>query len=203
VIKLKKDATFLEFIRLNIKGGKILANIAENQLIKRLKKNDEKAYEELLDLYGSRLLKTCFLVLKDEKEAEDVAQETFIKLFSQIHLFKGKSRLYTWIYRIGLNLCKDKMKSKKEFILYEDTMESDEGVEEIVLDKIDNKILHKELEGLPHIYKEVLILFYFEDQSIKEISEILEEKEGTIKSRLSRGRIILRDAILKGGEFGG
>jgi RNA polymerase sigma-70 factor (ECF subfamily) len=95
------------------------------------------------------------------------------------------------------------MRSKKEFILYEDTMESDEGVEEIVLDKIDNKILHKELEGLPHIYKEVLILFYFEDQSIKEISEILEEKEGTIKSRLSRGRIILRDAILKGGEFGG
>lgn len=203
MIKLKNDATFLEFIRLNSKGGKILANISEKQLIKRLKKNDEKAYIELLDLYGNRLLKTCFLVLKDEKEAEDIVQETFIKLFSQIHLFKGKSSLYTWIYRIALNLCKDKMRSKKEFILYEDTVESNEGVEEIVLDEINNKILHKELEGLPHIYKEVIILFYFEDLSIKDISEILEEKEGTIKSRLSRGRVILRDAILKGGEFSG
>lgn len=180
-----------------------MANISEKELIKRLKKGNQEAYIELLDLYGDKLMKTCFLVLKDEKEAEDVAQETFIKLFSQIHLFKGKSSLYTWIYRIGLNLCKDKMRSKKEFILYEDTVESGEGVEEIVLDKIDNKILHKELGGLPHIYKEVLILFYFEDQSIKEISEILEEKEGTIKSRLSRGRVILRDAILKGGEFSG
>lgn len=180
-----------------------MTNITEKQLIKRLKRNDEKAYIELLDLYGNRLLKTCFLVLKDEKEAEDVVQETFIRLFSQIHLFKGNSSLYTWIYRISLNLCKDKMKSKKEFILYEDTVESSEGVEDVVLDKIDNKILHKELLDLNHIYKEVLILFYFEDQSIKHISEILEEKEGTIKSRLSRGRVILRDAILKGGEFSG
>lgn len=180
-----------------------MANITEKQLIKRLKRNDEKAYEELLDLYGNRLLKTCFLVLKDEKEAEDIVQETFIKLFSQIHLFKGKSRLYTWIYRIALNLCKDKMRGKKEFILYEDTVEAHEGVESVVLDNIDKKILHKELERLPHIYKEVLILLYFEDQSIKDISEILEEKEGTIKSRLSRGRVILRDAILKGGEFSG
>lgn len=180
-----------------------MANIAEKELIRRLKKGNQEAYIELLDLYGDKLIKTCFLVLKDEKEAEDVAQETFIKLFSQIHLFKGKSSLYTWIYRIGLNLCKDKMRSKKEFILYEDTVESGEGVEDIVIDKIDNKIIYKELEKLPHIYKEVLILFYFEDQSIKGISEILEEKEGTIKSRLSRGRIILRDAILKGGEFSG
>lgn len=74
-------------------------------------------------------------------------------------------------------------------------------MEDLVIDYIDREILRRELLKLNHIYKESLILFYFEDLSIKDICEILGEKEGTIKSRLSRGRTILKENIEKEGEF--
>lgn len=85
----------------------------EKNLIKRLKKGHEDAYVEVLDLYGNRLLKTCYLILKDKQEAEDVVQETFLRLFKQIDSFKGNSSIYTWIYQIALNLCRDRLKAKK------------------------------------------------------------------------------------------
>lgn len=192
---------FCNLSRLNSKGGKFLAIDVEKRLIRKLKKGNEKAYIELLDIYGNRLLKTCYLILKDESDAEDVVQETFLKVFRQIDSFKGNSSLYTWIYRIALNLCKDKMKARKEFIIYEDTIESDDRVEDTVINDINREILREKLSKLNPIYNEVLILFYFEELSIKAICEILEEKEGTIKSRLSRGRILLKDAIEKGGEL--
>lgn len=175
----------------------------ERDLIKRLKRRDEKAYEDVLDLYGNRLFKTCYLILKDEKEAEDVVQETYLRLFNNIDKFKGKSSLYTWIYRIALNISKDKLRTSNDFFLLDEFLESDEMVEQEVLDIIDREVLRKELFNLDHIYKEVLILFYFEELSIKEIMDILDEKEGTIKSRLSRGRILLREKIEKGGKQNG
>lgn len=187
--------------RLNSKGGKILARDEEKKLIKKLRKGNEKAYIELLDLYGNRLIKTCYLILRDEKESEDVVQETFIKVFSRIDSFKGNSGLYTWIYRIALNLCKDRIRVRKEFTIYEDGLGSRVRVEDIVIGAMDREVLRKELFSLSHIYKEVLILFYFEELSIKKICEVLKEKEGTIKSRLSRGRMLLKDSIEKGGEF--
>lgn len=82
-------------------------------------------------------------------------------------------------------------------------MESHERVEDIVIESIDKDILKKELQKLDILYREVLILFYYEELSIKEISMILNEKEGTIKSRLSRGRMLLRKALEKGGAFNG
>lgn len=175
----------------------------EKELIRKLKKGNEEAYIELLDNYGNRLLKTCYLILKDEKDAEDIVQDTFLKVFKHIDSFMENSSLYTWVYRIALNLCKDKLKSRKDFIIYEDIIESKETVEEQVFGSIDREILKRKLFSLNHIYKEILILFYFEELSIKEIGEILEEKEGTVKSRLSRGRVLLKEAIEKGGEFNG
>lgn len=173
----------------------------EIELIRKLKKGNEDAYIYLLDTYGSRLLKTCYLILKDEREVEDIVQETFLRVFNGVASFKGNSSLYTWIYRIALNLCNDRMRSKREFEIYEDIVEGEEMVEDTVFDAIDREILKKELFNLNSIYKEVLILFYFEELSIKEVSQILEEREGTIKSRLSRGRILLKDAIERGGEL--
>jgi len=76
----------------------------EKRLIKKLKKGKEEAYKEVLDLYGNRLLKTCYLILKDKDEAEDIVQETFLKVFRQIGAFKGDSSIYTWIYQIAINL---------------------------------------------------------------------------------------------------
>lgn len=175
----------------------------EVDLIKGLKKGINEAYYELINTYGDKLLRTCFLMTKDEKLAEEIVQETFIRVFKYIKKFKGDSTLYTWIYRISQNVLKDKLKLAVIEITYEDYYMDPDNPEDLTLDKIDRELLRGELDKLSYIYKQVLILFYFEDKSIKEISDILEEKEGTIKSKLSRGRALLKVELEKGGIFNG
>ncbi len=177
--------------------------MGEKDLIKGLKKGREEAYYELLNTYGSGLLRTCFLMTKDEKLAEDIVQETFIRVFKYIKGFKGDSSLYTWIYRISQNVLKDKVKLAVVEVPYEDYHMDPDNPENLIVNKLDRELLRRELDNLSFIYKQVLILFYFEDKSIKQISDILEEKEGTIKSKLSRARSLLKVALEKGGEFNG
>lgn len=168
-----------------------------------LKRGNQEAYYELVSLYGNKLLRTSFLMVKDQAEAEDIVQETFIKVFKYIESFKGESSLYTWIYRISQNLIKDRFKSQIYTVPYEDNEVDFKTPEEIIINNIDREILKAELDNLNFIYKQVLVLFYFNDLSIKDISQILDEKEGTIKSKLSRGRVLLKEALEKGGDFSG
>ena len=173
----------------------------EKDLIKNLKRGKEEAYYELINLYGDKLLKTCFLMIRDEIEAEDIVQETFIKVFKYINTFKGESLLYTWIYKISQNIIIDRLKSRLITIPLEDYEVAVDTVEDIIMTNIDKEILRYELDNLDFRYKQVLILFYFNDLSIREITEILNEKEGTIKSKLSRGRVLLKGALEKGGKL--
>lgn len=177
--------------------------MGDERLIKLLKAGKEEAYIELINTYGNKLLKTCFLMIKDEKEAEDIVQETFIKVFKYMKTFKGESSLYTWIYKIAQNTLRDSYRNKIITIPYEDYTVSSENIEEIIIDKESREILKDELNKMNFIYRQVLVLFYFDGLSIKEISEILDEKEGTIKSKLSRGRKILGESLDKGGKFNG
>lgn len=167
----------------------------EKKLIRSLKKGKEEAYYELINLYGNKLLKTIYLMIKDEKEAEDIVQETFIRVYKYIKNFKGESSLYTWIYRIAHNVTMDFLKSSIPTIPYEDYFESNDDIEESTILNIEIESIKIALDNLNFIYKQVLILFYFEELSIKEISEVLGEKEGTIKSRLSRGRVELKSFL--------
>ncbi len=177
--------------------------VAEKLLIKDLKKGKEEAYRQLIEEYGNKLLRTCYLILKDREEAEDVVQETFIKVFNKIDTFKEKSGLYTWIYAIALNLSRDRMRTKKDFIELKDDWIGNDDVESKVEINIDRESLRKEMFEMNPLYREVLVLFYFEELSIREISNLLNEKEGTIKSKLSRGRNILKEGLLKGGQLNG
>lgn len=172
-----------------------------DELIKRLKKGQEEAYIELIKLYGNRLLKTCFLMVRDEKEAEDLVQETFIKVFKYIKNFKGNSSLYTWIYKILQNTIRDSYRNKIITVAYEDYSASEDNMEKMVINSENRERLKEELDKISFIYRQVLVLFYFDDFTIKEISGILDEKEGTVKSKLSRGRKILKESLVKGGEF--
>lgn len=177
--------------------------VAEKLLIKNLKKGHEDAYRQVIEEYGNKLLRTCYLVLEDKGEAEDVVQETFIKVFQKLNTFKEDSGLYTWIYSIALNLCRDRLRKKHDILTLEDEWIENSDVESCVEKNIDREVLKKELFQMNSIYREVLVLFYFEDLSIKEISNLLNEKEGTIKSKLSRGRTILKTSLLKGGQLNG
>lgn len=87
--------------------------VADKLLIVNLKKGREDAYRQIVEEYGNRLLRTCYLILKDREEAEDVVQETFIKVFRNIDSFRENSGLYTWIYTIALNLSRDRLRRNK------------------------------------------------------------------------------------------
>ena len=175
--------------------------VAEKLLIKNLKNGKEEAYRQLIEKYGNKLLRTCYLILKDKEEAEDVVQETFIKVFNKIDTFKEQSGFYTWIYAIAINLTRDRMRMKQDFLELKDEWIGNDNVESLVEINIDRELLRKEIFSLNSLYREVLVLFYFEERSIKEISSLLNEKEGTIKSKLSRGRNILKEGLLKGGQY--
>lgn len=172
----------------------------EKELVNRIKAGDENAFESLIDIYGPRLLKTIFLIIRDEEETKDIFQETFLKVHKNIRKFKGKSSLYTWIYSIAINESRDRFKRNREATYFdEDIFLVCDDVEEQVIDNIHKELVRKVLNRLPPIYREVLVLFYFDDMSIKEICEVTGEKEGTIKSKLSRGRNILKKSLVKEG----
>ena len=173
---------------------------AEKLLVKNLKQGREEAYMQLVEEYGNKLLKTCYLILKDREEAEDVVQETFIKVFNKIDTFQEKSGLYTWIYAIALNLSRDRIRIKQDILELKDEWIGNEDVESQVEMNIDRELLRKEIFTMNSLYREILVLFYFEELSIKEISNLLNEKEGTIKSKLFRGRNMLKESLLKGGR---
>jgi len=166
-------------------------------LIKNLIKGKETAYKEVIDLYGDQLFRTCYLILRDKLDAEDVVQETLIKVFKNIKNFKGDSKLYTWIYKIALNLSRDILRKKVDFSSLEDEWIGEEDPHFHIEKEIDKEVLKKELKALNPIYYEVLVLFYLQEFPIKEIARMLETSEGTVKSRLSRARNILKTELEK------
>ena len=171
--------------------------MSEKELIKDLKKGKETAYKEVIDLYGDQLFRTCYLILKDKGDAEDVVQESLVRVFKNIKNFKGNSKLYTWIYQIALNLSRDILRKKVDFLSLEDEWIGEDDPNLEIEKQIDKEVLKKELKALNPIYNEVLVLFYLRGFSIKEIAQSLETTEGTIKSRLSRGRKILKMRLEK------
>jgi len=173
--------------------------VAEKLLIRELKRGREDAYRQLVEEYGNRLLRTCYLILRDREEAEDIVQETFVRVFRKIEEFRGESGLYTWIYTIALNLSRDRLRKRMDFSIFENERICNINSEIHIEKVIDRDLLKRELDEINPIYREVLVLFYFEELSVKEISQLLDEKEGTVKSKLSRGRNILKGSLLKGG----
>lgn len=162
---------------------------------------DDSAFETLMDRYGSRLLKVCYLFLRENSLAEDAVQEVFIQIYKSIHRFNHKASLYTWIYKIAINKCRDILRKHEEYYVPTDIglITSDTDLEQETLLQLKRGSIREIVSKLPPLYREVVILFYFEDLSIKEISAILEEKENTIKSRLLRARNILKEVFIKEG----
>lgn len=148
----------------------------------------------LMNEYGDSVLRMCYVYLHDYQLAEDVAQETFIKVYQHYGEFQNKSSIKTWILKIAINLCKNQMRthwwkcrSEKE-LLEADTKEDYDTF-------LDRQIVLSEIGKLSVKYKEVLLLYYYQELTISEIADLLNEKESTIKARLVRGRDRLKPKL--------
>ncbi|MCM8810260.1 MAG: RNA polymerase sigma factor [Candidatus Omnitrophica bacterium] len=168
-------------------------NLNEKFLIVQAKKGDKEAFSQLIKQVEKRLFNVAYII--NPEDAEDIVQDTFLQAYSSIKKFKGKSSFYTWIYRIMMNLIYKKYKRKK-INFKKSIIKNENNKDEELKEK-----LRIALTKLHPKFSQIITLFYFEDYSIKEISEILNIKEGTVKSRIFKAKKYLKKFIEKNEPF--
>lgn len=182
----------------------------ERELIARLQKRDETAFEELLRQYEKKVYTLCFRMCGNSEDAEEAAQDTFLALWRGIDRFRQESSLSTWIYRLASNACIDLLRRRKkqgsslsldDEELFLDAVDPAPHPQEAVEHREAQKLLQEGLSALPEEYRKVLILREIEGLSYTEIAESASLELGTVKSRISRGRVLLRNFLSGSGNF--
>jgi len=187
---------------------------AERDLIGRMRARDGSAVTDLASLYGPRIQQLAFRYVKNWEDAEEVAQDVLLKVYRKIEAFRGDAALSSWIYRITFNTAMSRLRSGKSSRAAEvQTPESHvEGMEHVKAEPADwtsladdqvmraqmRKKLIDALTHLPEVYRVPVLLRDINGLSTEEASAILKVKPQTLKSRLHRGRLILRKHL---GEF--
>ncbi|WP_408008843.1 sigma-70 family RNA polymerase sigma factor [Pseudalkalibacillus sp. A8] len=170
----------------------------------------EEIMEEVVDYFGDRLTRVAYTYVKDWGKAEDIVQEVFITCYSKLETFRGEGTLKNWLYKITVNRCKDHLKSwshrnvwfTNPFTFFKQESNDQTPELRLIVEDEFNKLADSILQ-LPLKYRELIILFYQEEMSLNEISEMLHIKTSTIKSRLFQARKLLRTQLEKGEEDGG
>lgn len=163
--------------------------IMEN-LIKKAKKGDEEAFFNLMEINKISLYKAGRAILNNDEDVADAIQETVISAYRNIKSLKNDSYFKTWLTKILINKCKDIIAKNKETVILDDYVE--EGYIQEFLSKFE---IEDMLNDLSKEQKLVVSLYYISQFNTREISEILKEPEGTIKSRISRAKIKLRQSF--------
>ena len=182
----------------------------DNKLIQDFLKGKTKAFDKLVVKYQDVIFNLCYRMLGDYDEANDCAQKTFIKVYKNVKKFEQKSAFSTWIYRIAVNTCKNVLSSsnykRKMKMIHIDKPINEDGKMLEISDRSFNpdrifeknekqRKIQEAINKLPHKQKILVILREIEGKSYEEISNITGMKLGTVKSKLSRGRINLRDKL--------
>jgi RNA polymerase sigma-70 factor, ECF subfamily len=182
----------------------------ESALVARLRERDEHALAELASIYGQRIFQLAFRYTRNHEDAEEVVQDVLLKVFRKIDAFRGDSALSSWIYRITFNTAMSRMRRLKAMRAAEmsdieiGTAANDDALAAFDppdrSDLADASVLKSQLRerlaaavvGLPEIYRVPVILRDFNGLSTEEASTKLQIKDQTLKSRLHRGRMLLR-----------
>jgi len=183
---------------------------AEDQFLERLRRGEAAAFERLVSEYTGDVYALLYRLTADPEEARDLTQETFLRTFQSISRFRGDSNLKTWIYRIAVNQARNRWRwwrrRKRDVTVSLDAtddsheqplsarLRNDEAVdpEQETLAKEREGQLREALLGLRQSYREAVILRDVEGFSYEEVADTLQISIGTVKSRISRGRLELR-----------
>ncbi|RRJ62098.1 RNA polymerase sigma factor SigW [Paenibacillus oralis] len=178
------------------------------RLVRLARKGDQGAFAELVDLYKDKLFHLGYRMLSNRHEAEDVVQETFLRVYKNWSRYDDKQKFSTWIYRIATNLCIDRLRKRKPNYYLDAEMNDQEGMDGYTLIPGDDKTpeteyllsetqqtIHQAIAGLPAKYKSVIVLRYLQEMSLQEISDVLDMPVTTVKTRVHRGREFLRKKL--------
>ncbi len=187
-------------------------NMEDKELIERFLRGDKASFDGLVSKYQGLVFNLCLKMLGDYYEALDVAQDIFLKVYESLRSFRGEAKFSTYLYRISINFCKNRLKAiirrrKKIAFSIDDPVNTQSGSMQRQLASQDptprEKMEESEKEGLvikalsslsPE-YKEIIVLKEIEGLKYEEIAEILSIGLGTVKSRLSRARSALKEKL--------
>ena len=182
----------------------------EKDLILRCQQGDEAAFEALIHLHEKKVYALCRRMCRDEDDALEAAQDTFLAVWRGIGSFRADAQFSTWLYRLACNACLDLLRREKK---HTGDVPLDDGEnpvdppdpaprpEEAVERAETQRMVREGLYALPDNYREVLILRELEQRSYAEIAEIAQLDVGTVKSRISRARAALRNYLAVSGNF--
>jgi RNA polymerase sigma-70 factor (ECF subfamily) len=188
-------------------------NYVETRLAKLSRGGDRRAFAELVELYKDKIYHLGYRMLNQKQEAEDVVQETFLRVYMNLERYDENQKFSTWIYRIATNLCIDRLRKRKPNYSIDAEMSDNDGTDwhailpsdeagpedELILSETQQNIRNT-IQSLPDKYRTVVVLRYLHDMSLQEISDVLEMPVTTVKTRVHRGREFLRKKLEP--EFG-
>jgi RNA polymerase sigma-70 factor (ECF subfamily) len=188
----------------------------DRQLVRRLKQGDEAAFRELVHTYQNRIFSLMLRMIGNRQEAEDLAQEVFIIVYRAIGNYRGEGRFYTWLYRVASNTCKNRIKYLKGRNFHR-SLDIDEtpqaqmpaaetgavitfqsqvpGPEAVTEGMRMEKIVQRELAALDPDHRLLIVLRDVQGMSYQDIIKITGLQEGTLKSRLHRARLALKERL--------
>ena len=177
----------------------------DEELIGRFQNGDEQAYIELVNRYRDRLMSFVYRFINDSIVAEDIVQDTLVKLYTHKDYYRNIAKFSTWIYTIAGNLAKTELrKNKRRKVTNLSEMGKDDWQYDIPSDEDTAKKVHgqfigeqiqKAIQSLPDHFREVIILRDIQELSYEEVSSIVEVPLGTVKSRINRARLQLQEML--------
>lgn len=180
--------------------------ITDETLIEAIKAGNQNAFRKLVETYQNLVANTCYGLLQDTSDAEDVSQEVFIQVYRSIHKFRGDSKLSTWLYRIATTRSIDLLRKRKRRSRVQ-SFQTFFGGEEAVLQVADNKsrspqqtleneeraaVLAKAVAKLPESQQVAFTLSKYEDLSYQQIADIMDRSLSSVESLLFRAKKNLR-----------
>ena len=180
--------------------------LTDEELIQNFQQGDERAYTEIVNRFSGPLLNFIYRIIGDSAFAEDLLQETFIRVYQNKNSYREIAKFSTWIYTIASNLSKTELRRQKvrRWFSLSGSKDDDRPMEianddytpdETMLQNSTLSLIHQEIQKLPMSFKEVIILRDVQELSYEEISTILNIPLGTVKSRVNRGRTRLQKSL--------
>lgn len=171
----------------------------DEQLVDEVRRGDKELYAEIINRYQDKLYRYALYLVHNMDDAMDVVQEVFIKSYINLNGFNTKKKFSSWIYRIVHNESMSRLsKHKKEVVFPDsDTLPGNYDIEEELSQKEIRNMANSCLEQMPLIYSEPLALYYLDDKSYEEIGDILRLPMGTVATRISRAKNLMKQICLK------
>ena len=180
--------------------------IQEQQLIEKLKLGDNEAFKQLVNQYRKDIISLCYGFIRNQEDAEEITQDTFIEVYRSIQNFRGDSKLSTWIYRIAVSRSLNKVKKNKfknlltsiENLFEQHLEKSNErNPQQQLLQKEESKMLQKSIDKLPENQRIAFVLHHYDGHSYQQISEIMNTSLSSIESLIHRAKVNLKKQLIK------